>query len=49
MTGYCKYCGTLTDDIIQAFHSETDALIWSGCVDCYKKRNRMMNNATVKE
>ena len=37
MTGYCKYCDTLTDDIVEAF-DDHDVLVWSGCLNCYKKR-----------
>lgn len=47
MTGYCKYCDTQTDDIIEARDSDTHRLIWVGCLGCYRKRIGMMKNATV--
>ena len=38
MTGYCKWCDTLTDDIVQDFNSETGMLVWTGCLSCKIKR-----------
>ena len=37
MTGYCKYCDTLTDDIVRDFNDNHN-MVWSGCLNCYKKR-----------
>ena len=37
-SGYCKWCDTLTDDIVQDFDSETGMLVWSGCLPCKLKQ-----------
>lgn len=38
MTGYCKWCDTLTNSIIKVL--EHGHLVWVGCVDCYDKRKK---------
>ncbi len=37
MTGFCKWCYTLTDDIVQDF-DDAGMLIWTGCLSCKQKR-----------
>ena len=51
MTGYCKWCDTLTDDIVQGFDIIANVLVcvWSGCRDCHEKRDEMRNNAEKKQ
>ena len=46
LTGYCKYCDTLTNAIVEVFEivSGKKRLAWSGCVDCYDKKQEIMNN-----
>ena len=43
MTGYCKYCDTLTNKIVKVY--DNGVLVWAGCVDCREKRNELKNNA----
>ena len=43
MSGYCKWCDTLTNSIVKVF--EKGRLIWSGCPDCYVKRKESKKNA----
>ena len=40
MSGYCKWCDTLTDDIVHGFEiiANTLVCVWNGCIDCHKKR-----------
>ena len=47
MSGYCKYCGTLTNDIVKVY--DKGRLIWVGCLDCREKKNEMRNNAEKKQ
>ena len=35
MTGFCKWCDTLTNSIVKVF--ESGCLIWVGCPNCYEK------------
>jgi len=44
MTGYCKYCDTLTDDIVNVYASNPYRLVWSGCLNCHKKRNEELKH-----
>jgi len=45
MSGYCNWCDTTTNRIIKQF--DNGVLIWTGCIDCFLKRNEAKNN--VKE
>lgn len=36
MSGYCKWCDTLTGSIVKLY--EHGILIWVGCIDCYEKQ-----------
>ena len=50
MSGFCNWCDTLTDDIVQDFNYETGALVWVGCLGCKikrieLKRKERLNNA----
>lgn len=47
MSGYCKYCDTLKDDIVQAFN-DNHQMVWTGCLSCYEKRNELNYNAKNK-
>jgi len=47
MTGYCKWCDSLTNKTVQVF--DKGVLIWSGCVDCRLKQKEKETNATDKE
>jgi len=47
MTGYCKYCDSLTEPIIQAIDPITKQVVWVGCGSCYAKRVELMRNAAV--
>ena len=38
MSGFCKWCNTLTDSIVKV--SVLGRLTWVGCIDCYKKKER---------
>jgi len=49
MTGYCKYCDSLTEPIIEAVDSDTHQVVWVGCGPCYTKRVELMRNAKVAE
>jgi len=51
MTGYCKYCDILTNAIVEVFEivSGKKRLAWSGCVDCYDKKQELENNVTRPE
>jgi len=42
MSGYCKYCNSLTNKTVQIF--DKGVLIWSGCVDCRLKQKEQENN-----
>jgi len=41
MSGYCKYCNTTTNDIVEEY--KDGRLIWSGCIDCYEKKRELEN------
>jgi hypothetical protein len=47
MSGYCKYCDSLTNKTVQVF--DKGVLIWSGCVDCYEKRNELKHNDRLSQ
>jgi hypothetical protein len=34
MSGYCKYCDTLTNDIVKLY-DENHRLVWTGCFGCF--------------
>lgn len=38
MSGYCKWCGSLTNDIVKMYVYNTNLLLWSGCRTCFDKR-----------
>lgn len=38
MTGYCKWCDTLTNSIVKLYDS--GRLVWVGCVDCHEKKKK---------
>ena len=42
MSGYCKWCDTLTNSIIKVL--ESGRLVWTGCSDCYKKKKEIEKN-----
>ena len=46
MTGYCKYCGTLTNDIVKVY--DKGRLIWVGCRNCREKQNRRKEARKIK-
>jgi len=39
MTGYCKWCDTLTNNIVKLH--DHGKVIWSGCLDCYTKKKEI--------
>jgi len=46
MSGYCKYCDSQTNSIIEVF--ENGMLVWTGCGYCYLKKikkKELANNA----
>jgi hypothetical protein len=43
MTGYCKWCDTLTDDIVKDYDYKTGRLVWTGCLECKLKRIETQN------
>lgn len=43
MTGYCKWCDTLTDDVVTV--SKKGRLIWIGCISCYAKEEKEKQRA----
>lgn len=47
MSGYCKYCDTLTNGIIKRF--ENGILVWVGCASCYLKQDEEKNNDRFKK
>ena len=47
MTGYCKYCGTLTNDIVKVY--DKGRLVWVGCRNCREKKNEMRKHGTIKK
>jgi len=47
MSGYCKYCDTLTNSIIKVY--ESGVLIWTGCPSCYARVKELKNNAAIKK
>jgi hypothetical protein len=49
MSGYCKWCDTLTDDIVQDFDYKTGMLVWSGCLSCKLKRIKTKRKPLKKE
>lgn len=42
MTGYCKWCDTLTDDIVKEYAYDPYRLVWSGCLKDYKIREGLL-------
>ena len=46
MTGYCNWCDSLSNAIVEKFEmvSGKKMLVWSGCVGCYDKKQELMNN-----
>ena len=42
MSGYCKWCDTLTDTIIKVVYN--GRLVWTGCPSCYEKRKKRNEN-----
>jgi len=50
MSGYCKWCDTVTNDIFEVFHPETKKPIWVGCQSCYNRRiKRIEKDAAIKK
>jgi hypothetical protein len=39
MSGYCKWCDTLTNSIIKLYDS--GRLVWVGCVGCYENKKEL--------
>lgn len=37
MTGYCKYCDSLTNDIVKLYDKK-HRLVWTGCFPCFEKQ-----------
>lgn len=38
MSGYCKWCDTLTGSIIKLY--KDGRLIWVGCISCYENKKK---------
>lgn len=47
MSGYCKYCDSMTNSIIRVF--ENGILIWTGCSDCYIKKKELEKDAAKSQ
>lgn len=39
MKGLCKWCDTLTDDIVKVL--TLGKLTWVGCIECYEKKKEL--------
>ena len=46
MSGYCKYCDTLTNSITKVFDS--GVLVWTGCNSCYEQRKEALKHDKEK-
>jgi hypothetical protein len=44
MSGFCKWCDTLTNSIITVY--EKGRLVWVGCTGCYEKKKELEKNVT---
>ncbi len=47
MSGYCKYCDTLTNSIVKVYDGKM--LVWVGCPGCHEKQKELENYATIKK
>ena len=43
MSGYCKWCHTLTNSIVKEY--ELGVLVWVGCSDCCVKKKEIAKHA----
>ena len=46
-TYLCKWCNTIKNSVIKEY--DQGRLTWVGCVDCYKKRKELENNAEANQ
>jgi len=47
MSGYCKYCDTLTNNIVEEY--KDGHLVWSGCRGCYTVKTELVKHAEKKQ
>jgi len=47
MTGYCKWCDTLTNSIVKQY--EEGILLWVGCPDCFVKKKGVRETKEKKK